>query len=437
LREGSNELFRDRYNRLFAFARARDVPTNELFLGVRMSENETATSVGRESRGRVLLVMCGTSASEHELPGEGVVVIGRGRDAGVVVDHPTLSRAHAKLTLGSHVTIVDCGSRNGTIVAGRALKEGEVVLVAPGSPIELGDALLVIRTGHDPARDLLASSGASREGLESIDRTVQRIARSNVAVLLVGEPGAGKAFLAARVHASSGRAAARLVTLAGGPATTADEIATAVRDARGGTLVVREPSLLSRSGQAALLASLAGASGLVRTVTLTQRDLFAAAGARELDSALFHRLAGVSVVVPPLRARVGELGALADALLVELTTEHERPRMLLSTDAMSVLARHTWPGNLRELRNALSKAVLLGKGRVLTGAHLDLGGGEHAAGASGGSLSAVVDEAEHRRILDALRHCNGNQTRAAKTLGISRGTLISRLERFGVPRPRK
>jgi DNA-binding NtrC family response regulator len=175
----------------------------------------------------------------------------------------------------------------------------------------------------------------------------------------------------------------------------------------------------------------------VRTVTLTARDLSAAAQRDELDVALFHRLAGVSVVVPPLRARVGDLAGLADAMLAELAAEHGRPRMLLSADALSVLARHTWPGNLRELRNALSSAVLLGKSRVLTGAQFDLGGAVPAAGASGGSLSAVVDEAEHRRILDALRHCNGNQTRAAKTLGISRGTLINRLERFGVPRPRK
>jgi two-component system response regulator AtoC len=141
--------------------------------------------------------------------------------------------------------------------------------------------------------------------------------------------------------------------------------------------------------------------------------------------------------VPPLRTRVGELAGLADAMLVELAAEHGRPRMLLSADAMSSISRHTWPGNLRELRNALSTAVLLGKSRVITGAQLDLGGAAQAAGASGGSLEAVVDEAEHRRILEALRACNGNQTRAAKMLGVSRGTLISRLERFGVPRPRK
>ena len=385
----------------------------------------------------MLLVMCGTSAREHELPASGTVVIGRGRDAGVVIDHPTLSRAHAKLTLGPHVTISDCGSRNGTVVGGRPLRAGVAVLLAPGVTIELGDALLVLRGVREGSPDLLASTGTSRDGLPSVDRTIQRIAKSQVAVLLVGEPGTGKAYLATRLHAASPRASSPLVTLAASPSTSAEAIEQATFSARAGTLVVREPTLFSSDVQSALRALLSRAGAKVRTVTLTAHDLFAATAAGELDRALFDVLAGVSIVVPPLRARVGDLAVIADALLTELTAEHGRPRMLLSTDALSALARHTWPGNLRELKNVLTTALLVGKGRILTAAHLDVGGSWHAAGVSGGSLSAVVDEAEHRRILEALRSCNGNQTRAAKALGISRGTLITRLNRFGVPRPRK
>ncbi len=385
----------------------------------------------------MLLVLCGSSAKEHELPDAGSVVIGRGLDADIVIDHPTLSRAHAKLMLGPHVTIQDCGSRNGTVVAGRALKKGESVFVVPGAPIELGDALLLVRAGHDSSRDLLASTGASNAGIASMERMILRVAHSNVAVLLVGEPGTGKAFLAARVHAASERASSAFVLLAATHATRPEDVVQYVRSAHGGTLVVREPSLLQGAAQAVLLAALRSAGAHVRTITLTTRDLFAATSHGELEAGLFHHLAGVSLVVPPLRARIGELGALVDGLLVELAAEHARPRMLLSSDAMAALGRHTWPGNVRELKNVLATAVLLGKGRVLTAAHFDLGGAEHAAATGGGSLSAVVDEAEHRRILEALRQSNGNQTRAAKSLGISRGTLISRLERFGVPRPRK
>jgi two-component system, NtrC family, response regulator AtoC len=381
--------------------------------------------------------MCGALVTEHELPAEGVVVIGRGQDADIVIDHKTLSRAHAKLTLGVHLTIRDAGSRNGTIVGGRLLAPNEALLVAPGSPIELGEALLLVRAGRDRAGDLLASSGAGRGAVTSIERTIQRIANSEVAVLFVGEPGTGKASLAMRVHSGSPRAAAPLVALASGAATTVEQIASATAEARGGTLLVREPSLLSAASQAALLAALSTARSNIRPITATIHDLYAAAASNALDASLFHRLAGVSIVVPPLRARLGELGALADGMLAELAADGGRPQMLLSADAMAALARHTWPGNLRELRNTLASALLRARGRVLTAAHFDLGGNEHAAAVRGGSLSAAVDEAEHRRILEALRHCNGNQTRAAKALGISRGTLISRLERFGVPRPRK
>jgi len=402
-----------------------------------MSDTQTAARSGQVAHGRVLFVLCGTHSAEHPLPAEGTVVVGRGRDADVIVDHPTLSRAHAKLTLGAHVTVADCGSRNGTFVAGRMLGRGEVVLVAPGSPIEVGEALLVVRAGGDPGRDLLASTGASGAGPGMLERTIMRIAESDVPVLLVGEAGTGKSFLAGRIHASSRRAGSRLVVLHASPTTNAYMVEERIADAANGTLVVREPSLLGPSVQAALLAALLAAGPAIRTVTLTARDLHADAQAARLDAALLHRLAGVSVVVPPLRARVGDLATLADALLAEVAAEHGRPRMLLSPDAIVALGRHTWPGNVRELRNVLASAVLLGKGRVLTASQLDIRFAELAPGAGAGSLASAVDEAEHRRILEALRQHNGNQTRAAKALGISRGTLISRLERFGVPRPRK
>lgn len=416
---------------------AREALTNELRLDEGMSEGTTATGRPRSIGGRVLVVVCGTSAREHDLPSEGAVIIGRGPDADVFVDHPTLSRAHARLTLGPHVTIADCESRNGTVVAGRALRRGEVVLVAPGTPIELGDAVLFIRGADDAPGDLLASTGASHARAASIDRIVQRLARSEVPVLLAGDPGVGKTYIAGRLHQLSDRSSGSLVTLATSRATAPEEVEHAVRLAHAGTLIIREPALATSRVQATLLAALAEAGDLVRTVTVTGRDLHAATRSGELDVALFHRLAGVSVVVPPLRARVGELASLANMILAELTVVNQLPRMFLSPEAITVLSRHTWPGNVRELRNALARAVLLGKGRVLGAAHFDLEGAEPAAGASGGTLAEAVDEAEHRRILEALRQCDGNQTRAAKALGISRGTLIARLERFGVPRPRK
>jgi DNA-binding NtrC family response regulator len=136
-----------------------------------------------------------------------------------------------------------------------------------------------------------------------------------------------------------------------------------------------------------------------------------------------------------LRARLRSLAGIADAIVASLAAEHGRPPPLISADALAVLEKHTWSGNVRELKNALTQAIVLGKGRVLTATHFSFL--TELASAVIATLSSAVSVAEHRRILEVLRECQGNQTRAAKKLGISRGTLISRLERYEIPRPRK
>jgi two-component system, NtrC family, response regulator AtoC len=202
-------------------------------------------------------------------------------------------------------------------------------------------------------------------------------------------------------------------------------------------LVVHEPTTLSPEGQGVLAQVLESQTGMLRTVTTTSRDLAGLEARGSFSSELMNRLVGVSMAVPPLRARLRELPQIAEAIVAAVAAEHGRPTPLLSADALAALGRHAWPGNVRELKSALTRAVLLGSGRVLTAAHFELDAANQAAGAGAGTLSSAVSEAEHRRILEALRQCSGNQTRAAKMLGISRGTLISRLERYAVPRPRK
>ena len=148
---------------------------------------------------------------------------------------------------------------------------------------------------------------------------------------------------------------------------------------------------------------------------------------------------------------LGEIRALARAFAV-------RPRgngspTTLAEDVLSALANHTWPGNIRELRNTIERAlVLAGTGRVKP-EHLTLDGGprrpsvptmpiervssSELAPPVEPSLATEVAEVERRRILGALEHCGGNQTRAARMLGISRNTLLTRLDAYGLPRPRK
>lgn len=405
-----------------------------------MSEVSTLTGKGRdrEHHGRVLLVVCDGRTTEHPLPESGVCVIGRGGSADIVIDHPTLSRSHAKLTIGAHVTVQDCGSRNGTLLNGKKLEATEVVLALPGSPIELGDALLILRSGARGDISPSASSDGTLGTGATLDRMIGRVADAEAPVLIVGEAGAGKMFVANQLHArSQSRRAGPFITLRCASLKDPRDISAAAIAARGGVLVVHEPSTLSLDAQLLLSATLDADGGSFRTITITTRDLATLASRGAFMGELVHRLSVITLVVPALRARLRELPAIAETLVTQAAAENNRPAPLLSADALSALGRHAWPGNVRELKNALTRAVLLGSGRVLTAAHFDLDAANQAAGAGAGTLSSAVSEAEHRRILEALRQCNGNQTRAAKMLGISRGTLISRLERYAVPRPRK
>lgn len=334
---------------------------------------DTTVTKSSPAGGRTLLIACGALSREEALPEEGVLHVGRGAECEIRIEHPTLSRRHLRLVLTpSSISVEDCGSRNGTRVAGRVLEPGEAVLVASGAPFEAGDAVLSVRGG---VAEIAPSSDA------------ERYLTANVDVVIAGPAGSGKSFLAERFR----------------------------RAAPERTVVVEEPS------SARELPRVAKGQRLVVT---TAREIdFAPPGAARVD-------------VPPLHARLPELPRITDALVARIAAENGRPVPLVSPDALSAIAAYAWPGHVAELERVLTRAVL-SAGRILTRTHLALDASQRAPGGGEGSLSDAVMEAEHRRILEALRQCDGNQTRAAKQLGISRGTLISRLERYGVQRPRK
>ena len=163
-----------------------------------------------------------------------------------------------------------------------------------------------------------------------------------------------------------------------------------------------------------------------------------------------------------MRERPTEILPLADVLLAEACRKIERARVpRVAPEAASKLEKHAWPGNVRELRNAIDRAAVLCLGDVVLPEHLPakIAGDAKAAAPpardsapGGGSFGAtmptvqvpaadvaVADKKneEKRRILEVLDQCAGNQTRAAEILGISRRTLVSRLEEYDLPRPRK
>jgi DNA-binding NtrC family response regulator len=194
----------------------------------------------------------------------------------------------------------------------------------------------------------------------------------------------------------------------------------------------------------------------VRFVAATNRDLEAESAAGRFRQDLFFRLNGVSLLIPPLRERPQEIDAFSQLFLATAAREIDRASPpTLSAAAREILRRHRWPGNVRELRNAIGRAVVLCPGDTVLPEHLPpslLKAVEAQAPAAppgtppvapprpvsdGATLQSEVDALEKAKILETLERCSGNQTRTAQMLGISRGTLIARLEAFGISRPRK
>ncbi|MFO0637283.1 MAG: sigma 54-interacting transcriptional regulator [Nannocystaceae bacterium] len=169
---------------------------------------------------------------------------------------------------------------------------------------------------------------------------------------------------------------------------------------------------------------------------------------------LFYRLNGISLVIPPLRERLGELQGLARSFIAEACKDAGfASQPVLSRDSVDWMLRHAWPGNIRELRNAINRAVLLATGGVIQPEHMRTEAYAPRTGRGSGrtgdapapapapvpvptvpsSVAAPIDpdEEERQRIMAALAACGGNQTRAAKVLGIARRTLTSKLGKLG------
>jgi two-component system, NtrC family, response regulator AtoC len=200
----------------------------------------------------------------------------------------------------------------------------------------------------------------------------------------------------------------------------------------------------------------------VRFVAATNRDLEAEIVKGAFRQDLYFRLNGISLVIPPLRERRDEIAGLARAFLATTWKKLEReddPVPRLSPEALALLESYRWPGNIRELRNVIERAALLCSGDQITPESLPAERMRAPSitmpAAATGAPPKRVDTAtspngtlpqnvkrevqvlEKQRILAALDECAGNQTHAARLLGISRATLVGRLDLYGIKRPRK
>ncbi len=418
----------------------------------------------------------------HPLASPGPTVIGRGAGADIIVDERSISRRHAALHVDGELSVEDLGSSNGTRVRGRTLSSGERVSVPWGEPIELGGTIVIVRPAGPVHRPSAASAPtAAASAMRETERLVELVAPTDISVLLLGETGSGKGFFARTVHEHSKRATGPWLHLncaalpenlleselfgyeRGAFTGAAQSKPGLLESASGGTVFLDEIGDLPPAIQAKLLIALERREVTrlgalkprpfdVRFISATNRDL-ERSGKDGFRSDLFFRLAGLTILIPPLRERSDELPALVTRFLKQSSDKLGRRLPTVTPAAMTALAGYEFPGNVRELAAILERALLFCKD-TLEEEHLGLKRPAASAApparpsapvaappsAPGGlprTLAEDIGDIERRRIIEALDACAGNQSRAAEMLGISRRTLISRMIAFGLPRPRK
>jgi two-component system, NtrC family, response regulator AtoC len=328
--------------------------------------------------------------------------------------------------------------------------------------------------------------------MRRVHQLAERAAAGNINVLIVGETGVGKEIMAETVHRHSPRAKAPFLGL--NCAAFAENLLESelfghergaftgatgskpglLETAPGGTVFLDEISEMSISLQAKLLRvietrQVTRVGGLkpraidVRFLAATNRNLQTEVAEGRFRIDLYYRLNGITLQIPPLRERPSEILPLARAFVAQIASQVGRdPAPVLTAEAEDLLVGYAWPGNIRELRNVIERAVLLCVGGEISEEHLPVdtmttncpllprfsaewvaaaparapdrdGDGD---GSTEGGSGAPGDN-ERERIMRALAACAGNQSRAAKLLGMARSTLVLKLNAYQLPRPRR
>jgi sigma-54 dependent transcriptional regulator, acetoin dehydrogenase operon transcriptional activator AcoR len=311
---------------------------------------------------------------------------------------------------------------------------------------------------------ILGESAPFRAAIE----LARSAARTELPVVVFGESGTGKELFAQAIHAASPRQAgpfvavncgsipeqlveAELFGYEPGAFTGARQGGSPGRfeDACGGTLFLDEVSELPAQAQTALLRLLQekevvrlGSSAPrpvdVRVVAATNKPLEDEVRARRFRRDLYYRLNVLSMVLPPLRERGGDVVLLARAFLAEAESEVRRSGLALADDALAALSAHDWPGNVRELRNALLRAAATAPAPRIRAVDLLLENGLREGPsevAPRSTLQRVTTDAEREALLLALAGCGWNFARAAGQLGISRMKLYRLLKKYAISRP--
>jgi len=299
---------------------------------------------------------------------------------------------------------------------------------------------------------------ATAASMQPVLETISRVGPSDANVLIMGEHGSGKEVVAQTLHALSARASRPLVAVNTGALAEGvfeselfGHVKGAFTDARtdrigrfeladGGTVFldeignvpVRQQAKLLRvleSGEIERLGSSRSRKVDVRVISATNADLPAACAAGQFREDLLFRLNTVEIHIPPLRERREDIPALAVHFLRRYASRYRREITALDSAALQVMAQYSWPGNVRELEHTLERAVLMCRGQEIQPADLVLNlQRPQAQNLEELSLEAV----EAVLIRKALQRFQGNVSQAAEALGLSRGALYRRIEKYGL-----
>jgi transcriptional regulator with GAF, ATPase, and Fis domain len=436
-----------------------------------------------------VVVFEGSSARSFLLPFAEETRVGRSEDCQVRLEDAGVSRIHLRIAMSpsGEAVLSDAGSQNGTLVNGARLA-GTRVLVA-GDVVELGATALVFHgsaatsTGPTvaPREVRVVDAGATKmlvadPAMMRLTDLLQRVAKADLTVLVVGETGVGKELVAAAIHAASPRRArpflaincaavqdsifeSELFGYERGAFTGAAQAKPGLLEvASGGTVFLDEVGELSAVAQAKLLRALDAkkvirVGGLeerpidVRIVAATNRDLPDEVERGRFRQDLYFRMSGATLWLPPLRDRPRELEALARAFLDDACQRLARPTPAIEESFWARLRAHPFPGNVRELKNVIDfVAATMLDGEAIGAKHVEerLGSPRVARAAPVADAPAVpvahgpafrpideeVRELEKGRMVAALLAANGNQKRAAELIGMPLRTFVTKLKQY-------
>lgn len=316
------------------------------------------------------------------------------------------------------------------------------------------------RTGRNEFEGLVGDSPQ----IQNVFRMVRRVGPSDVPVLITGESGTGKELVARAIHRQSARQGAAFVPINCGaiPETLLEselfgyekgaftgatqQRKGRIESAQGGTLFLDEIGDIPLGLQVKLLRflqdhdiiRLGGKESIAvdtRILAATNIDLQKAINEGRFREDLYYRLCVVTIAVPSLRDRGADIPLLARTFLIKFSEELKKPLKGFTPEAVDALTSHGWPGNVRELENRIKRAVVMAEGRYVTPDNLEL---QTAAGLMDTStLKASRDHREKELVRLAMEKAEGNVTRAASYLGVSRPTLYQLLARYGMKKPRE